>query len=57
MAAEEFAFMLGARPGNMIFIGNGDSATLHHPAYYFNDAAIPARLVEVGMPISVDLAD
>jgi hippurate hydrolase len=26
MAAEDFAFMLGTRPGNMIFIGNGDTA-------------------------------
>jgi len=56
MAGEDFAFMLQARPGNMIFIGNGDTAALHHPAYDFNDAAIPhgvsywARLVELGMP-------
>jgi metal-dependent amidase/aminoacylase/carboxypeptidase family protein len=41
MAAEDFAFMLEARPGNMIFIGNGDTAALHHPAYDFNDEAIP----------------
>jgi hippurate hydrolase len=56
MGAEDFAFMLEARPGNMIFIGNGDTAACHHPAYDFNDAAIPhgvsywARLVEIGMP-------
>src|SRR5215813_7851529 len=56
MAGEDFAFMLEARPGNMIFIGNGDTATCHHPAYDFNDAAIPhgvsywVRLVELGMP-------
>ena len=56
MAAEDFAFMLEARPGNMIFIGNGDTAALHHPAYDFNDEAIPhgvsywVRLVEMGMP-------
>jgi len=56
LAAEDFAFMLEARPGNMIFIGNGSTAALHHPAYDFNDAAIPhgvsywARLVEIGMP-------
>ncbi len=52
MAGEDFALMLEARPGAMIFIGNGDSAGLHHPDYDFNDAAIPAgvsywsRLVE-----------
>jgi len=40
-AGEDFSFMLEARPGNMIFIGNGDTAACHHPAYDFNDAAIP----------------
>ena len=53
MAGEDFALMLEARPGAMIFLGNGDSAGLHHPDYDFNDAAIPAgvsywaRLVEL----------
>ncbi len=41
MGGEDFSFMLEKRPGAMIFIGNGDSAGLHHPAYDFNDAAIP----------------
>jgi hippurate hydrolase len=41
MAAEDFAFMLQERPGAFIFVGNGDSAGLHHPAYDFNDEAIP----------------
>jgi amidohydrolase len=56
MGGEDFSFMLEARPGNMIWIGNGDTAACHHPAYDFNDAAIPhgvsywARLVEKGMP-------
>ncbi|MDR3467568.1 MAG: M20 family metallopeptidase [Xanthobacteraceae bacterium] len=40
MAAEDFAYMLEARPGAFIFVGNGDSAELHHPAYNFNDEAI-----------------
>jgi len=40
MGAEDFAYMLEARPGAFIFIGNGDSAGLHHPAYDFNDEAI-----------------
>jgi amidohydrolase len=41
MGAEDFAFMLQERPGAFIFVGNGDTAGLHHPAYDFNDEAIP----------------
>jgi amidohydrolase len=41
MGAEDFAFMLQERPGAFIYIGNGDSAQLHNPAYDFNDEAIP----------------
>ena len=57
MGAEDFSFMVKERPGAFIFVGNGDSAGLHHPAYDFNDAAIPigvsywARLVETAMPV------
>ena len=40
MGGEDFAYMLEQRPGAFIFIGNGDSAGLHHPAYNFNDEAI-----------------
>ncbi|THF50074.1 M20 aminoacylase family protein [Allorhizobium terrae] len=40
MAGEDFAFMLKARPGAYIMIGNGDTAGLHNPAYDFNDEAI-----------------
>lgn len=40
MGAEDFAYMLQARPGAFIFIGNGESAGLHHPSYNFNDDAI-----------------
>lgn len=40
MGAEDFAYMLEARPGAYILCGNGDSAGLHHPAYDFNDDAI-----------------
>mgnify|MGYP001291994510 CR=1 FL=1 len=56
MGAEDFSYMLEARPGAFIFIGNGDSAGLHHPAYDFNDDAIPvgisywAKLIETSMP-------
>src|SRR6188508_130632 len=41
MGGEDFSFMLEARPGAFIFIGNGDTAGLHHPAYNFNDEVIP----------------
>ncbi|MCA0422310.1 MAG: M20 family metallopeptidase [Proteobacteria bacterium] len=41
MGGEDFSFMLEERPGAMIFIGNGDSAPLHNPAFDFNDAIIP----------------
>jgi hippurate hydrolase len=56
MPAEDFSFMLEARPGAYIFLGNGDSAQCHHPAYDFNDEAIPAgcsffaNLVERRLP-------
>jgi hippurate hydrolase len=49
--------MLAHRPGAYIFLGNGDSAGLHHPDYDFNDAAAPygaslwARVIETGLPI------
>ena len=52
MGAEDFSYMLRERPGAYIFMGNGDSAECHHPAYDFADAAIPygvslwARVVE-----------
>jgi amidohydrolase len=42
MGGEDFAFMLEARPGAYILVGNGDSAMVHHPLYNFNDDAIPA---------------
>jgi amidohydrolase len=56
MGAEDFSFMLEERPGAFIFVGNGKTAGLHHPAYDFNDEAIPVgtsywvRLVETAMP-------
>ncbi|GJE59393.1 M20 aminoacylase family protein [Methylobacterium trifolii] len=57
MAAEDFSYMLGRRPGAYLFLGNGDSAALHHPHYDFDDAAAPlgaslwARLIETGLPL------
>jgi amidohydrolase len=41
MGAEDFSYMLQERPGAFIFVGNGDSAGLHHPAYNFDDEVIP----------------
>jgi hippurate hydrolase len=42
MGGEDFAFMLEERPGAYILVGNGDTASVHHPEYNFNDEAIPA---------------
>jgi len=52
MASEDFSFMLQAKPGCYVFIGNGDGdhrsighgagpCTLHNPSYDFNDDLIP----------------
>jgi len=55
MGSEDFAFMLQAKPGCYVWIGNGPGeggCTLHNPAYDFNDDILPigasywARLVE-----------
>ncbi len=52
MGAEDFAYMLQARPGCYVFIANGDGdhremghgggpCMLHNPSYDFNDGLIP----------------
>jgi hippurate hydrolase len=41
MGSEDFSFMLKRVPGAYIFMGNGATAPLHHPAYDFNDEALP----------------
>src|SRR5262245_19402674 len=55
MGAEDFSYMLNARPGAMLWLGNGaaeSGAFLHSANYDFNDEAIPigasffARLTE-----------
>ncbi len=57
MGGEDFAFMLNERPGAYILVGNGDTAMVHHPAYNFDDNAIPAGcswwagIVEQRMPV------
>ena len=35
--------MLNRRPGAYIFMGNGDTAGVHHPSYDFNDEAPPSE--------------
>lgn len=58
MGAEDFSYMLEARPGAYLFLGQGDSAGLHHPKYNFNDEVAPvgasffARLVERAQPVA-----
>lgn len=57
MGAEDFSYMLNARPGAYLFLGQGPGANLHHPAYDFNDEILPigasffARLVERAHPV------
>ena len=58
MGAEDFAYMLNQRPGAYLFVGNGDTAGLHHPGYDFDDALSPvgasffARVVERALPVA-----
>mgnify|MGYP001765207347 CR=1 FL=1 len=50
--SEDFAEMLLKRPGTYLWLGQGEGANLHNPAYRFNDEVIPvgaslyARLAE-----------
>ena len=61
MGGEDFSYMLQAKPGCYVFMGNGQGAgipgcMLHNPGYDFNDAALPVgasywvRLVEHCLP-------
>jgi len=56
MPSEDFSYMLEKKPGAYVFLGNGDSAMVHHPKYVFDDEAIPfgcsffAELVERRLP-------
>lgn len=56
MPAEDFSYMLNARPGAYMFLGVGDGPMVHQPEYDFNDDIIPAgcswfaELVERRMP-------
>ena len=57
LGGEDFSYMLEARPGAFIFLGNGDTQMVHHPEYDFSDEAIPygvsywAKLAETAMPV------
>jgi hippurate hydrolase len=63
MTAEDFSFMLKARPGSYFVIGNGDGAhremghgigpcMLHNPSYDFNDELLP-----IGASLWVNLVE
>jgi hippurate hydrolase len=60
MGGEDFSFMLQARPGAYVFLGQGggpNNCFLHNPGYDFNDDVIPlgagylAALVEDSLPL------
>jgi hippurate hydrolase len=60
MGGEDFSYMLQARPGAYVFLGQGGAqggCFLHNPHYDFNDEVIPlgagylAALIEEALPI------
>ena len=60
MGGEYFSYMLQARPGAYVFLGQGGQpggCFLHNPNYDFNDEVIPlgagylAALVEQALPV------
>lgn len=57
MGAEDFSYLLEARPGAYLHLGQGEGAGVHHPKYNFNDEIAPigasffARLVERAQPV------
>nr|WP_111297867.1 M20 aminoacylase family protein [Paracoccus saliphilus] len=59
MGAEDFSYMLKARPGCYLFLGQGEGPGVHNPTYDFNDAVAPvgasffARLVERSQPAHI----
>ncbi|HZH27479.1 MAG TPA: M20 aminoacylase family protein [Azospirillaceae bacterium] len=59
MGGEDFAYMLEAKPGSYIWVGQKGGPSpymVHHPKYDFNDAILPigasywAKLVEMVLP-------
>ncbi|MDU8926550.1 M20 aminoacylase family protein [Alisedimentitalea sp. MJ-SS2] len=57
MGAEDFSYMLEARPGAFFFLGQGVGPSVHHPEFDFNDEVAPvgasffARLIERHHPV------
>ncbi len=57
MGSEDFSYMLEARPGAFLFLGQGVGPSVHHPEFDFNDEAAPigasffAKLIERNHPI------
>ncbi len=57
LGAEDFSYMLNARPGAYVFLGTGPGAGLHRPDFDYNDEASPigvsyfVRLVERALPL------
>ncbi|THB75649.1 MAG: amidohydrolase [Desulfobacteraceae bacterium] len=57
LGAEDFAFMLEARPGSYVFLGQGEGIGVHNPKFDFNDDISPygasffARIVERAQPV------
>jgi len=57
MGGEDFAYLLQARPGAFMFLGQGGDAQLHRDDYDFNDEIIPVgcsywvNLIETAMPL------
>ncbi|MER9362913.1 M20 aminoacylase family protein [Mesorhizobium sp. M0500] len=57
LGAEDFAYMLEARPGAYILLGNGPTADCHNPAFDFDDEALSygigywVKLVETALPV------
>ena len=58
MGSEDFSYMLEARPGSYVALGQGEGPGLHHPAYNFNDEIAPIGasyfvwLVETAQPLA-----
>jgi len=61
--SEDFAFMLKARPGAYLWLGQGAASRpessappLHHPSYDFNDAVLPLGIAWFAQVASLALA-
>ncbi|GGG75397.1 amidohydrolase [Salipiger pallidus] len=58
MGAEDFSYMLEARPGAFLYLGQGVGPLCHHPMFNFNDEIAPigasffARLIETRQPLA-----